>query len=97
MATWYQYRNNNLILTLYIQPGAKHSQIVGLHGDALKIKLVSPPVDDRANEALLQFIATQLNIPLRQIKLTRGKKCRRKTVEISEYTFDPQSLLNLVQ
>ena len=94
MAPWYRYSNGNLILTLYIQPGAKSSGVVGLHGNALKIKLASPPIDGRANTALLQFIATQFSIPLRQIKLIRGEKSRHKTVELIGCATNPETIFS---
>ena len=94
MAPWYRLDHDNLILSLYIQPGAKSSEIVGLHGDALKIKLASPPIDGRANAALLKFIAAQFDIPLRQVKLIRGEKSRHKTIEIMGSTIDPASIFS---
>lgn len=94
MAPWYRYSHGNLILTLYIQPGAKSSEVMGLHGDALKIKLTSPPIDGKANKSLLQFIAAQFDIPLRQIKLIRGEKSRHKTVEILGCTTNPESIFS---
>lgn len=94
MASWYRYSNGNLILTLYIQPGAKSTEVIGLHGDALKIKLASPPIDGKANKALLQFIAGQFDIPLRQIKLIRGEKSRHKTVELLECITNPESIFS---
>ena len=94
MASWYRYSNGNLILTLYIQPGAKSTEVIGLHGDALKIKLASPPIDGKANKALLQFIAGQFDIPLRQIKLIRGEKSRHKTVELLGCTTNPESIFS---
>ena len=95
MNPWYQHKNGHLILHLWIQPGAKHSQVIGLHGDALKIKLASPPIDGRANATLLQFLATQFTISLKQIKLIRGEKSRRKVVEITGCTINPQLVLLL--
>ena len=92
MATWYRYSHGNLILTLYIQPGAKSCAVIGLHGDALKIKLASPPIDGKANKALVQFIAAQFDIPVRQIKLIRGEKSRHKTVELVGCTTNPESI-----
>ncbi len=93
MASWYCYQNNQLTLRLYIQPGAKVTQIVGLHGDALKIKLASPPIDGRANEALVKYLATQFDCPLRGIKVIRGEKSRFKTVTIDSCTLDPNNIL----
>lgn len=94
MAPWYRYSHGNLILTLYIQPGAKSSEVIGLHGEALKIKLASPPIDGKANKALLQFIAAKFDIPLRQIKLIRGEKSRHKTVELLGCTTNPESIFS---
>ena len=91
MVSWYQYNNNKLILTLYIQPNAKFSGIVGLHGSALKIKLASPPIDGKANKALLLFIAKQFDVPLGQIKLIRGEKSRLKIVEIIGSSKNPET------
>lgn len=92
MNSWYRYTNGNLILNLYIQPGAKCTEVVGLHGEALKIKLASPPIDGRANKTLLQFISTQLHIPLWRIKLLRGEKSRHKTIEVSDCSINPKSI-----
>jgi uncharacterized protein (TIGR00251 family) len=92
MNSWYRYNNDNLIFNVYIQPGAKCTQVVGLHGEALKIKLASPPIDGRANKALLQFISTKLHIPLGQIKLLRGEKSRHKTIEVSDCSINPKSI-----
>ena len=94
MTTWYSYTNGSLFLTLYIQPGAKCNEIIGLHGGALKIKLASPPTDGKANKALLGFIASQFNTPLRQIKLIRGEKSRYKTIELSGCTTNPESIFS---
>ena len=60
--TWLQARGDAVLLTLHIQPGAKKTEVVGLHGDALKIRLASPPVDGKANEALIAFLAEKLGI-----------------------------------
>lgn len=94
MAIWYRRDKDKLVLSLYVQPGATRNHVVGLHGDALKIKLTAPPIDDRANAALRHFIATVFNVPLRQVVLTRGKKSRHKIIEVNGCTMDPQRLLD---
>lgn len=82
-----------MVLVLHVQPGAKRSEIAGLHGEALKIRLAAPPVEGRANEALLRFIADNFNVPLRQVTLKQGAQSRHKTVLISGSKIDPECLL----
>jgi uncharacterized protein (TIGR00251 family) len=90
---WYQYDGNrNLILTLYIQPGAKHTELVGLHGDALKIRLSAPPVEGKANKVLLKFLAERFQVPLRQVSIKQGAQSRYKIVEIYQPSLGPQVL-----
>jgi uncharacterized protein len=69
-------------LTVHVQPGASRTEVAGTHGDAIKVRLAAPPVDGRANEALLRFLADRLGIPLRALTLVRGSSSRTKTVEI---------------
>ncbi len=81
-----------LTLTLHIQPGAKRTEAAGLHGDALKIRLAAPPVEGKANAALLQFLAGTFNVPLRLVTLKQGIKSRRKVVEIQQSAMGPEVL-----
>lgn len=92
MGAWYRLQHGVIILTLHIQPGAKRSEITGLHGDALKIKLAAPPVEGRANKALLKFIAGLLDVPLRNVELRQGEQSRRKVVAIAGSKIAPESL-----
>lgn len=93
MAQWYRKTPDGWLLTLHIQPGAKKSEVVGLHGDALKVRIASPPVDGKANEALLAFIADQLGLPKRAVQLVRGDTSRAKTVLVTASEIDPARLL----
>ncbi len=93
MAQWYRKTPEGWLLTLHIQPGAKKSEVVGLHGDALKVRIASPPVDGKANEALLAFIADQLGLPKRAVQLVRGDTSRAKTVLVTASEIDPARLL----
>lgn len=72
-----------LLLTLHIQPGAKKTEVCGLHGDALKIRLAAPPVDGKANAALLTFVADRLDLPKSAVSLKSGQTSRRKVVEVA--------------
>ena len=93
MAGWYRRSGEVITLTLHVQPGAKHSGIAGLHGEALKLRLAAPPVEGRANEALLKFIAELFGVPLRQVELRQGGRSRHKVVAITGSALDPESLI----
>lgn len=90
--SWHRSSGNRLTLTLHVQPGAKRTEVAGLHGDALKIKLAAPPVDGKANAVLLKFIAETFSVPLRQVTLKQGEKSRRKVVEIQQPVHQPDVL-----
>ena len=92
---WYKYDAETVTLNLHVQPGARHNEIVGLHGDSLKIRLAAPPIDGRANETLLKYMAMLFNVPLRQVALRQGKKSRRKVVVITGSKIEPTQILIL--
>ena len=83
---WYQPAQNGFRLRLHLQPGAKRNQVVGLYGDALKIALSNPPVDGKANAALIAFLSAQLHIPKQRITLLSGHLARKKIVVIQGVT-----------
>lgn len=85
--------NDHLILKLHVQPGARRTEAVGLHGGELKIKLASPPVDGKANDQLLKFLAKRFAVPLKQVVLKRGAQSRHKIVEIHHTACAPEILL----
>jgi uncharacterized protein (TIGR00251 family) len=74
--------DGRITLTLHIQPGAKTTEFAGLHGDALKIRLAAPPVDGKANEALIKFVAEALKLPKSAVNLKSGQTSRRKVLEV---------------
>jgi len=73
----------NVRINVYVQPRASRTEFAGRHGTDLKIRLMSPPVDDAANEELIAFLAQRLGIPKRHIRLVAGARSRRKTLEIT--------------
>lgn len=93
MSAWYRRNGDVLTLTLHVQPGAKRTEVAGLHGEALKIRLAAPPVEGRANEALLKFIAESFGVPLRQVELKQGGQSRHKVVAITGSKTEPENLL----
>lgn len=93
MPQWYRKTPDGWLLTLHIQPGAKRSEVVGLHGDALKVRVASPPVDGKANEALVAFIADRFGLPKRAVQLVKGETSRAKTVLVAALNADPKQIL----
>ncbi len=77
-----------VLLDLAIQPGAKKSGMAGIHGDRLKLKVASPPVDGKANDAVTTFLADFFVIGLRHVTVVRGKSSRLKTVSINGLSAD---------
>jgi uncharacterized protein len=65
-----------------VQPRASRDAIVGVHGGALKVALTVPPVEGRANAALVQLLAKALGIPRRQLRIVAGDRSRNKTLEV---------------
>lgn len=79
---WYRATAEGWVLTLHVQPGAKRSELVGLHGDAMKVRLAAPAIEGRANAALIRFMADLFDVPLRHVTLLQGEQSRRKIIEI---------------
>jgi uncharacterized protein (TIGR00251 family) len=93
VSEWYRRDGDVISLTLHVQPGAKRTEISGLHGEALKIRLAAPPIEGRANEALLRFIADTFGVPMRQVELKQGGQSRHKVVMVSGSKVAPESVL----
>jgi uncharacterized protein len=84
-------------LAVRVHPGARRNAVTGLHADALKIALTTPPVDGRANEALIAFLADALRLPKSSITLVTGATSRSKLLRITGRTpAQIQSALGLL-
>ena len=70
------------MLMVAVQPGARRTGADGLHDGALKLRLVAPPVEGQANAALVAWLAEQLGLPKRAVRVSRGAASRRKAIEI---------------
>lgn len=86
--SWLLDAGDGVILRLHIQPGAKKTEIAGLHGEALKIRLAAPPVDGKANACLIEFLARQLGVAKSAVELVSGETSRAKRVRISGIAAD---------
>ena len=66
-----------------VVPRASRTEVVGLQGDALRIRLTAAPVDGAANEALVSFLAERLVVPRSSVRLLAGETSRSKVVLIA--------------
>lgn len=74
------WQAGDLTLQIRLQPRASKDEIIGWHGDALKIRITAPPVDGKANKHLLAFLAKQFKVPSAQVTLVSGLTGRDKRV-----------------
>ena len=70
-------------MNVKVIPRGGTDRVEGPHGDALKIRLNAPPVDGKANAALLAWLAAELRCPKRDLSLLRGEASRRKQVQVA--------------
>lgn len=81
---WLAERPDGCVLTVHVQPGARGAAAVaGEHGDALKIRIDSPPIEGRANLALIAFLASRLGLSKGAVTLLAGESSRRKRVLVT--------------
>ena len=93
MGKWYRRdAGGTLVIAVHAQPGARRTAIAGSHGDALKIRVAAPALEDRANEALIAFLAESLAVAKRDVTIASGLRSREKRVEVRG-AADPQRLL----
>ena len=83
---WITATNTGVMLSVHACPRAAQDAVQGLHGDAVKIRLRAPPVDGRANDALIAFLSRMLDVPARNLIVVAGHSSRRKRVAIAGIT-----------
>lgn len=67
-------------ISLYVIPNAPRSQIVGEYNSQLKIKIKAPPVDGKANQAIIEFFSELFEIPQKDLEILKGDKSKSKTL-----------------
>ena len=94
MPSWYRRdADGSIVLAIHAQPGAKRTEVAGLHGDALKVRVAAPALEDRANEALVEFLAERFKVPKRNVTLLSGHKSREKRFAIAGASLDADAAL----
>jgi hypothetical protein len=79
---WLMRHGDGSVLLVAVQPGARRSELTGLHDGALRVRVAAPPIEGRANDALCEWLARQLHCARRQVRVLRGDTSRRKQVAV---------------
>jgi uncharacterized protein (TIGR00251 family) len=74
--------SGTLYVSVHLQPKASKTEFAGMHGDALKVRVAAPAVENAANEAILEFFSKVAHIPKRNARLHSGKASRRKVIAL---------------
>ena len=82
MALQVDVREDGCTFQVRVQPRSRRDQIAGVHGDALKIRLIAPPVEGKANLALRKFLARRLGVSTSAIEILTGHTSRQKQVRV---------------
>ena len=93
MNEWAARTPDGWLLSVHVQPGARRTEVAGLHGSALKIRVAAPPVEGKANAALEAFVAERLRVARSRVRVTKGELSREKRIAVSDPDADPGALL----
>jgi uncharacterized protein (TIGR00251 family) len=81
----------DIILKVHLQPKASRNEIMGPYRDGIKVKVTAPPIEGKANEALIRFLTKEFGISISSIEILKGLHSREKTLRISG-TLDQELL-----
>jgi uncharacterized protein (TIGR00251 family) len=81
--SWLHPQGEDILLDVFVAPRATRTRIMGVHDGRLKIQLAAPPVDGKANDALVRFIAETLGVARAQVEIVGGPASKRKTVRLA--------------
>jgi uncharacterized protein (TIGR00251 family) len=94
-ASWYHWKGDDLVLAIHLQPGSAHDVLAGIHGERLKIRITSPPVDGRANDHLIRYLAGLFGVPRSRVELLTGYGSRNKYVCIHRPGRLPEEIMTI--
>ncbi len=77
-SSYFFWKNDQLYVDLLVQTCASHDEVVGVHGDRLKVRLSSTPVAGKANDHLIRMMAAYFGVPCNRVHLTKGHQSRMK-------------------
>jgi uncharacterized protein (TIGR00251 family) len=87
--SWYRWEGDALLLSLRVQPRSKQDQFVEPHGDHYKARITAPPVEGKANEHLIKFLAKSFGVKRSQVSMQTGQTSRNKLFRIESPTKFP--------
>ena len=73
-------RSAGVEIAIRVQPGARRTELAGRHGDEVKIRVAAPPLDGRANDVLVEFLADRIDVPPSRVRIVAGETSRSKRV-----------------
>ena len=79
--------NNSLSLNVYVQPRASRNRFAGMHGKAVKLCIMAPPVDDKANGAVIVFLSKLFGLPKSALQIKTGRQGRNKQILINNISL----------
>jgi len=82
VSDFHRWEGDSLLLAIRVQPRASRDEIVGPHGNSLKVRITAPPVDGRANAHLIKYLAKAFGVPRARVTLLAGESGRDKRLRI---------------
>ena len=79
---------------LYVQPGAKKTELSGTFNNMVKLRVAAPPVDGAANAEVVRFVASLLGLPKKGVILVNGEKSRTKTLEFDDVSVEDKKRID---
>jgi uncharacterized protein len=86
----FQLKNSSegSVFLLYVQPGASKNRLTGTHDNSIKLAITAPPVDGKANKAVIKFFSIFFKVPKSAVLIKKGEKSRYKQILIKNYKID---------
>jgi uncharacterized protein len=82
------HKDGRILLRVYVQPRASRNRFAGVFNNAMKLAVTAPPVDGKANAAVIKFLASSLNVKKKDLEITYGLQSRNKSVLIAGLNAD---------
>ncbi len=90
---WYRWEGRDLVLNLRVQPRARRDEFGEPLGDQLKVRITAPPVEGKANDHLMRFLAERFDVPVARVTLLAGGQNRSKRLRIQDPRHLPEGII----